>query len=191
MTYIISNPPITADFREMQKGELKEYANWYFNNLPERIKILEEAVKSLYPYWQADYSPESLLVLGEWFYSQAEERPMTQKELKEFDEFQKNQKHNLGICKTTELTDKTISIAIDIGMYLSQMFLKNVPNLKWEINTKSKKQPNYGEPVLKGEKDSFNPSRMIITLAYGFIRKSKTPDRLAKLYEKWSENYFF
>jgi len=185
MSYLTIQPPFTLKFREMSKKELKEYNEWFHQIMPERIDLLTSAVRSTpgYETWEADRGPESLALLGEWFLKQVETRPRTQDEI---DKIQGKSKFPINISDR-ELTNKTFSLAMDIGMYVSQIFLKNHPSLDWSQPFGNKKFIDYGQPVLSGfGKLGFNPVHMMVTLAYGFSRGSKTADRLRELYDYWS-----
>ncbi len=184
MSYPTIQPPFTLKFREMPKKELKDYNEWFHKVMPERIQILIAAVKSTpgYEKWESDYFPDSLEMLGEWFLRQVETRPRTHEEI---DEIQGRSKFPINISGE-DLTNKTFSLAMDVGMYVSQVFLKHHPSLQWSQPFGSQKFVDY-EPVLSGfGKLGFNPVQMMVTLAYGFSTKSKTGGRLREIYDYWS-----
>jgi hypothetical protein len=188
--YSIIAPPFTLKFREMIKKELEDYNRWFLSQILERIVILEKAVQSTQGFedWKADYRPESLDKLGEWFAGQVTKRRRTEEETKEI--YAKAPDWFKAVeISDWELTNRTFSIAIDIGMYVSQVFLKSNPSLSWEHTTKgSKRWVDYGQPVLKGfGADVFNPTRMIVTLAYGIAHGKKSGTSLRELYEIWKK----
>lgn len=182
MNYSIIQPPFTLVFREMSKKELKDYNDWFHKIMPERIQILTLAIKSTpgYENWEANSSPESLEPLGEWFFSQVETRPRTSEEI---EAIQKRSKFPINI-PGEDLTNKTFSLAMDIGMYVSQVLLKKHPTLEWSQPFGNKKFVDYGQPILSGfGKMTFNPVRIAVTLAYSFSDKSKTGGRLRELFD--------
>lgn len=184
--YQIIQPPFTLVFREMPKKELKDYKEWFLRSIPERIQILTSAVKSTpgYEKWEADYSPKSLESLGEWFHAQVDTRSRTQEEI---DNIHSRSSFRIDVSDQ-ELTNKTFSLAMDIGMYLSQVFLKNHASLEWSQPFGGKKFVDYGQPVLLGfGKVPFNPVRMMVTQAYGLVSKNKTGRNLRGLYDYWSK----
>jgi hypothetical protein len=83
------------------------------------------------------------------------------------------------------LSDRTFSLAIDIGMYMSQVLLKNVKGLKWQHTTKgSKNWIDYGQPVLASTGwFVFNPVQQLVVVAYGFVKGTNTSSRLREIYE--------
>lgn len=187
--YKIISPPFTLEFRNMSKKELVDYYNWYMNSIPERINILIKYVKSTpgYENWEPDYTPHSLNLSGKWFAEQVETRKRTYEEKEEIYSQGPEWFKTVDISDD-ELTNKTFSLAIDIGMYVSQVFLKNNPSLGWKHIIKGRKDfIDYGQPVLEGfEFDVyFNPVDMMVTLAYSLEDKSSGPDGLREIYDIW------
>ncbi|MGO3741126.1 hypothetical protein [Kerstersia sp.] len=185
MTYTNISPPFSLDFREMPKTELKNYAKWFHEILPVRIKELESFVQSTagFEKWQADFTPDSLNQLDSWFEEQIETRTMTQDEIEET-----RRKLVIPIeIGTTELSNRTFSLAIDIGMYFGQTLLKGNPKLKWGQNLKSKRHIDYGQPILIGQGSiPCNPVGLLITRAYAITRKSKNKKELLETYKIWA-----
>jgi hypothetical protein len=98
----------------MSKKELREYDRWFHDEAPRRIEALTKAVNSSpgFERWKPSYAPESLNSLGNWFAFQVETRPHTRDELEHFPP------HILDWVAGGELTDRTISLAVDLGMYI-------------------------------------------------------------------------
>jgi hypothetical protein len=186
MPYTVIHPPFTLKFREMPKKELRRYYEWFMDVLPLRVNELANAVKQTpgFEAWESDCTPTSLDRLGEWFASQVETRNRTQSE---FQTIQNRQIFQIDV-PSEELTNRTFSLAMDIGMYFSQVLLKNHPSLKWEQPLKNKKFIDYGQPVLvKFSPGPFNPAGMMVTFAYGLISKKKTGEGLRNIYNIWSK----
>lgn len=186
MTYTIIQPPFTLKFREMSKKELTHYFEWFQDILPQRLEELTKAVKQTpgFDSWQPDFTPTSLDMLGDWFVTQVETRLRTQGELHEIES---RSTYPIEI-PGEELTNRTFSLAMDIGMYLSQVFLKNYPKLQWDQQFGNKKYIDYGQPVLvEFGASPFNPVYMLVTLAYGVVSKKKTGKSLHELYDIWSK----
>jgi hypothetical protein len=188
--YSIIAPPFTLKFREMNRRELKDYFKWFMAIMPSRIEILVKAVRSSpgYENWEPSYLPESLSKLGEWFAKQVETRLRAEGEIQEIRGKAPPTLKNIQIIDY-ELTNRTFSLAIDIGMYLSQVFLKTIPALKWKHITKgTKRSIDYGQPVL-GDfgKINFNPIHMMVTQAYGIADHTWDGTELRRLYEIWKK----
>ena len=186
MTYRTIQPPFTLEFHKMPKDELRAYYHWFQGQIPGRIPELEQAVQETpgFERWRADATPSSLDALGEWFVGQVETRPRTPEELAEL---KRESPYPIDI-EPNELTNRTFSLAMDVGMYLSQVLMRNVPGLRWEHPLGSPKFVDYGQPVLRGSgRVPLNPVGILVTLAYGLARKSKSGQRLRELYDIWSQ----
>lgn len=191
--YKIIDPPFTLKFKEMSKRELEDYNKWFIEQIPERLRILTRAVKDTpgFEDWEPDYLPESLDKLGEWFAGQVETRKRAEKETEALYANVSAQFKEVRF-DDWDLTNKTFSIAIDVGMYLSQVFLKNIPGLKWQHTTNgSKNWVDYGQPVIAGFKrfrnDVFNPVQMMVGVAYGIAQGRDNGARLRELFEIWKK----
>ena len=129
-------------------------------------------------------SPRSLGPLGKWFVGQVESRPLTAEEKAE-------DYSTLTIpidLPEEDLTNRTFSLAVDIGMYLGEVLRWQHPQLEWHQILGSKNYVDYGQPVLI---DFFsapmNPVHIAITLAYAAADNECDGDRLREVYETWSE----
>ncbi|WFR97600.1 hypothetical protein [Rhizobium tumorigenes] len=120
--------------------------------------------------------------MGKWFAAQVESRPRTQQELQQIES-------RLSFpmeIPADELTSRTFSLAMDVGMYLSQVFLKAHSSLRWDQPFGSNKSIDYGQPVLVGfAMRSFNPIRMLVTLSYGIVSKQRDERSVRELYDIW------
>lgn len=188
MAYEIVQPPFTLDFPSMSKKELKAYFEWFLASIPERVGQLVGAIQETIGFedWQGDFTPSSLDRLGEWFASQVEVRARTNDEIQTIES---QTQFRIEIPRW-ELTNRTFSIALDVGMYVSQVFLQSLPALKWHQPLGGKTFVDYGQPTLVGReiKLGFNPVRMMVTQAYGLADKSRTPADLLEIYNIWIES---
>lgn len=187
MPYTTIQPPFALKFRELPKQELQRYFQWFLGVIPQRLNQLAEEVSQSpgFETWRADYSPASLDRLGEWFANKIETRNRTKDEVQTIESRLVFPMEIPG----EELTNHTFSLAIDIGMYFSQVLLKNYPSLKWELPVHDKKFADYGQPLLTGFGPvSLNPVRISVTLAYGLASKNKSGKRLRELYDYWANH---
>jgi hypothetical protein len=170
----------------MSKEELKAYWEWFFQVMPQRIDQLARAVKSTpgFENWEADYTRESLTVLGEWFLHQVDTRKRATREIGEI-------KSRLTFpidIPDEELTNRSFSLAMDIGMYFGRVVVKNLPRTRWDQPLKSKDFADFGQPVITGfGAVPLNPVRIAVTLAYAFSSKDQPGTRLRALYDVWSK----
>jgi hypothetical protein len=182
MTYKINQPPFTLDFPKMSKKELRAYAVWFHAVSDERISELSKVITSTIGFenWVADLKPPSLDRLGEWYATQVEARIRTTEEMKYWTEGQK-----LSIeVKNKELTNKTFSMALDIGFYLGRVFISEFPNLRWSQSFGSKNFIDYGQPILLGFGSvPLNPVRLVVVLARGLVDGTQSGKGLREIFE--------
>jgi hypothetical protein len=184
MTYAIIEPPFTLKFHDMPKGELEAYRDWFHSVLPARIAELTSAVKvtPAFESWDSNQRPESLDLLGRWFEGQVETRRRSAEEMAEI-----HAKLTFPIdVPDEELTNRTFSLAMDLGMYFGQVILKNLPGTRWDQLVKGKNFVDYGQPVIMGfGAVPLNPVRVMVMTAYGISRQQ--PADLPSLYDTWSK----
>ena len=184
MTYTIIQPPFPLLFRERSKTELETYGAWFHEVAPQRIAKLMTTVRNTpgYESWEPNATPESLDILGRWFEGEVETREKTADEI---DETRAKLTFPIDIPED-ELTDKTLSLAMDIGMYFGQVILKNLTGTRWDQPLKKKNFADYGQPVIMGFGTvPLNPVRVITMTAYGISRGK--PARLRELYDTWAK----
>lgn len=181
-SYNLIQPPFSSlKFRDMPKKELKDYFHWFHKEVPHRIEELSSAVNLSpgFEAWRPTYAPDSLDALGCWFATQVKTRQHTPEELS------KLPSHVREYMTGGELTDRTISLAIDLAMYLSQILLRNSRSLSWDQPFGSRRFIDYGQPVLVGFTNGVpvNPVRAVIGLAYGIVEKTKSGKGLRDIYD--------
>ena len=78
-------------------------------------------------------------------------------------------------------------MAVDIGIYFGEVFIKNHKGLKWEqYLTRSKYHMDKGHMVIKGfGKIRLNSIWVIYVLASSLAEKIKDGTRLYELYNVW------
>ncbi|WP_248767180.1 hypothetical protein [Pseudomonas sp. MWU12-2345] len=186
MEFTTSYSPVTMAFASMTKKELSDFYKWFMLNLPYCLDELIQAVwkTSGFESWSADFSPESLGMLGEWFAARVERRDLTPGEIDEI----KSKMTSVIEVTTWGLTCESESLAVCVGMYYGQVAIKNNPLLSWEQLKGSKKLADYGQPVISGlGVVPINPVRVANALAFGIVRGSKTGSRLRESYDYWSK----
>ncbi len=184
MAYSIIQPPFpTLEFHKMSRPELERYAAWFMEVMPERIAGLEAAVRESSPSWRADDSPQSLALLGEWFAGQVEARPRSEQEM---EAITSRLKFPIDV-PSEELTERTFSLAMDVGMYFGRVVASNLPGARWDQSFKNRRDSDYGQPIVVGfGDDALNPVWIAVTLAYGIASGNRSGDRLRELYDVWS-----
>lgn len=186
MSYTLINSPLKLKIQDLPKKELKDYFQRFIDVIPQRGRELVNAVKQTpgFEGWQPDHSPTSLDMLGEWFAGQVETRQRTEKEIQEI---KSRSPYPIDI-PDEELTERTFSLAMDVGMYFSQVLLKSHPSLRWFQPLDDKRFVYYGQPVLvEFAPGPLSPVHIVETLGYGIAGKTKTGRRLREIYDYWSK----
>lgn len=185
MTYSIIQPPFTLRFRAMPTSELKKYERWFLEVIPSRVSELERAVRSgqKFEYWRPDHSLASVETLGLWLLRQVETRP---RPVEEIEQIKGATAFNFDVSGE-ELTNKTFSLAMDVGMYFGESLRCQHPHLEWHQPLKSKRFADFGQMVLLGfGQAALNPIRVVVTFCYGIATHRQTNKRLGEIYEYWS-----
>lgn len=186
MQYQIIQPPFTLRFRAAEKSKAQEYLRWFLKAIPERIQELARAVRQSKDYsaWNADFSSDSLQPLGLWFASNVETRRRSDEELETLNQLPI---FEFGV-PLEELTNKTFSLAVDIGMYFGETLIHQHHSLNWGQLLDDRKFADYGHPLILGfDAVPLNPVRIAVTLAYGLARRNRTGNRLYELYAYWDK----
>ena len=179
-------------FFELTPKQAKEYFLWYTSEIPNRIALLWEYIKQERPEAEPfDYSPESLIPLWEWYETKIEQVPMTAKEIESRvrmfpkyleREIQKN---------TKKFTDETLSLALDISIYLGEVVVKNHPHLRWNYRTRPKREISVYRPVIDGlnYKMTLDSSRIVFVQMLTSV-KEQNKNHLYVIYRHWERKYF-
>lgn len=185
--------PFSLKFHRMSKKEVNAYFSWYMIQIPKRVATLERAVICTpnFEEWMANYLAESLDMLGEWFAFQVERRKLTQTDRDKMNEGVPDRIKKIPLPEWV-LTDRTYSIAIDIGMYLSEVMLKHIPGLKWQSTANiGRTYIDYGHPVLVGPDwpkwYTFNPTKIMISKASSIADGRWESSELRKIFEYWRQ----
>lgn len=185
MSYTVIQPQSDFNFRKKTQKELTAYNKWYHSVEPERIDILTNTIVEdlQIEHDQLQFDRTSLFIVGKWFSQSVEVRARTGEEINSIKE---NLKFPVNFPEY-ELTDRTFSIAIDVGMYVSRVFRREFPDLEWIQAGGGKTSADYGQPVLSSFGGRvFNPTRMMVVQAYGLARQKGTGGEIVELFDIWS-----
>ena len=187
MNYSIIQPPFTLKFDEMPKKDLVAYAKWFHDIMPKRLAELEREVGRTpgFDSWVSDLSPDSLSPLGDWFAREVKTRIRSETDVEEISSRLVFPMHVSGV----ELTNRTLSLAMDIGMYLGCVVKKHAAGAQWDQPLDSRRDADYGQTVLVGLPIGvpFNPVSIVVNLAYGIARKQQGGRRLRELFDVWAK----
>ena len=185
MSYSIILPPFTLKFRNMSAGELKGYRAWFLDSIPARAIVLQNVVRADpdFATWKPDHSRASFDNLASWLCGQVETRPRTAEEI---DEIKRRSAYDFGV-PPNELTNRTFSLAMDVGMYFGETLRTQYPHLEWDQPLKSKISADFGQMVLLGfGRVALNPVHIAVTFCYGIASGRRTATRFDEIYAYWS-----
>lgn len=151
--YDYAIPPYGFDYQTMTKKEAEEHFNWFLAEIPNRINYLESFCGNKV---NLDFSYESLIDLWKFFLSVGRTEPIPKDELKEL----RTQFKAFGddFVGTEQLSVSTEYLVRDIGIYLSEVYKKNSPEIYWHFTTKPKSYFFVNRPMLTGFVDNnYNP----------------------------------
>ena len=179
-------------FFELTPKQAKEYFLWYTSEIPNRIALLWEYIKQERPEAEPfDYSPESLIPLWEWYETKIEQVPMTAKEIESrvriFPKYLESEIRK----NTKKFTDETLSLALDISIYLGEVVVKNHPHLRWNYRTRPKREISVYRPVIDGlnYKMTLDSSRIVFVQMLTSV-KEQNKNHLYVIYRHWERKYF-
>ncbi len=179
---IIQLPNKEKKINELNEREAKEFFQWFINIIPERLKMLKSSIESNDKRIASklDFSPNSLIYLGEWFSKNISTRKRTKKEIRK-------EKSMLikfpGVKpKSWTLTGETMSLCFDIGIYLGTVFTKKFPEIKWTYVTKPKNYINRNWPLLNQFRVNWSPIRAVTGFVYGLLNGDDNSNGLKKIY---------
>ena len=159
--------PLTSAFASATPNELKVFFDAFMLNKP---YCLDELIQSVwqtpgYEQWSADFSPESLDAVGEWFAARICER-----------------------AQGSSAVETGMSLAVAVGMYYGEVAVRNNSPLGWHLLNGSKRQADYGQPVVSSSgKLPTNPVRVAHAFASGIADGAKAAGRLRETYDYWMQ----
>ena len=175
-------------FRQLTKKEAKIYYEWFLKEIPERTRILTTYVNhfSGYESWTPDHNPSSLTSLGAWFGQQVEIRLLTEDEERIAQECSTHPEFGTPEYR---LTGMTLSLVMDVSIYVSQVLLKNKQNIYWQLSVKGGRTDiDYNQPVLEGfiSPAPFNPFHAVRILALKIVSGERSGKDLRALFDRWA-----
>ena len=129
-----------------------------------------------------DYSPHSLIPLGEWLKNHIAIQPKS----KELYDIEAVRLGDMDTPSPYEFTPMTLSICLDISLYYGNIILNKLGDRTWHINTNvAQSNLNYGALGIKGNVKNvvFYPLKYIIGACTKAINGKFDPGYLFSLYE--------
>lgn len=146
--YPLFTLPHGFNFDVLSAKAARENLHAFIQRIPERMSHLIRRIGADNPTWSGDYTKASLESVGSWMASQVAERGPTQAEVKQLIASSEGQLRCLA-DEYTELTVESISMCVDIGIYVGECLLRVYPKLRWDLE-KNRRHMHYNRPCLRG-----------------------------------------
>lgn len=188
MEYTMMIPPFEIEeFSSLNKQKVKQYFEWFCNQIPFRLSLLNQAFV-LDNGTNLDYSKKSLIYLWRWFMTDVFE--ITKKEKKEIQAEKKNfptWMHEDIEKDKWKPTTESLTIAMDIGIYVSEVIRLHNSSLSWGVVSKPKSLEHVNKPVIIGFSSpvEFSFPRIMSTLIEKLKDGEKDEKELIQLIETW------
>lgn len=176
--------PENLSFDKMTKNEAKFFFEYYISQSDERINYLKDYIQREGKNITFDYSPDSLVMLWNWY-----EKKITiiDKTKEEFElQCSKYPKWMQDYISKEKVSNETLKIALDISFYFAEVVIRNNKEIKWGIFTSPASRMSVNQPTLLGFSDGIDLNPRLIVL--NCIRKSarnKNERNLFDLYNTW------
>lgn len=141
--------PQELDFRVLTTAQARENFEAFVPRIAERLHCLTFLIQLEHPEWRADLSEMSLAVLGEWYARHVEQRGATEKEMNSL-------RRGLGPLAdlaevSLQFTPMTLSIGVDIGIYIGECIRMRCPASAWKLQRRMKQPVVAGTGLARGE----------------------------------------
>lgn len=184
--YMLFIPPMELDFANWSRKTARSYFDWFLGQISERKDELARLVSRLSPGCRLDDSPDSLRCLGEVFVSEVRTRPSTQEEIAQQGEALTPRLREVVETEVWELTDRTLSLCLDVGIYFAEVLHKEHPTLEWDLWTR--KTVEYNRPVLVGFRGNvpLDAPGILVNIARRKVDGQHQVGELKRVFEHWS-----
>jgi hypothetical protein len=186
--------PFHIDYEGWTRKEARAFFEWFVEQIDDRIDQLQRMMRTDGLDCSLDRSPESLDCVGEFLKRHARPRLFGPEERQERREaLMANPKVPAEAVPVIEAisggwtTDElSISLSVDVGMYLGEVLRAAHPSLRWELWTR--KTVEYHMPVLTGFVNNvpLDPAGIAHVLALRFVKGEGDAGRLRELFDYWS-----
>ena len=179
--------PFNRAPHELSTVEAKQYFNWFMDQMPFRLQILKDMVASTIPEpLFSSLSEQAFYEMGVWLDKHLDMRELSPEEIEQ----------NLVIfpqwihssLPKMVLSERSISLCMDIGIYFGKMMIHNHPTLFWDYVRKPKSDANFQKTVISGfpKKMNLNPVQIVYVIANKKMNGVSTMDEFTTTYNVWS-----
>lgn len=174
------------DFEQMNRKEAGEYFDWFMGQIDNRIEYMKKCIAEEGAPFNADYSPESLIPLWEWFGTKIE---LVDMKKEEFEKVVADAPEWIRpYVSSKELSLLTLAVGIDVAIYFAEVLRKNSESkIKWGFSVAKTCRQYKGRPVLLGfiGNQVMYPMTIIQNMASRDADLGHDPQRMIDAYHAW------
>lgn len=166
-----------------------EIFKWYTDDIPARLDQLQKCIDAdVNGTVQLTRGKDSLRPLWSWLVANIQLQELTESDLKESLDAVPKWLHEYIVAGKYKLTTESLSIGMDVAIYLGEVFVHEFPQIYWGFFTKPKSRVSVNEPVLLGFENGLdmNPRRIVDTLMWQ-CANGKSSEGLYEVFEIWSK----
>jgi hypothetical protein len=190
------DPFDARDFHNLSRAQAEQFLKKFVDAIPERMEELEALVRERRPAWRPDFSERAFVTLGDFFEESIESVPRTVAEMKADLEHQRHvQPEILALLgeavRDWELSDRTLSLAYDSGIYLGQDLMSKEPRMNWQVGII--RDSNMHHPVLAAPRGGRRvpfifgcPVNIFLTTASGVLAGDPPRGTMSTVYQAWT-----
>jgi hypothetical protein len=184
--YSLFVPPHAGDVRELKPKQAAQYFDWFLANIPLRLRLLEQVIVSTYETpIPMNFSSESLFAVGTWFGKQVETGQRSPEAIARLRS--STPAYLQGQITAWELSEQTVSLCADVGIYFAEVLRSRHPHLEWSYFTKPKIDADLNQPVLTNFRQSvrLNSIAIVSIIAYKIIDGESSGPVFQKTFSYW------
>lgn len=151
--HIIYNLSEVFDFRNTEHKLLKKHGEWFFAIKEQRLVELQNAYHAFCGKY-LDYTPESLINLGEFFICAIDTEKLSPKE---YAMLRAKYPPEISV-DDFKFTIRSWSLMVDVGIYFGEVMIRNHKNMEWKQNIiKDKRDIERGYMVIILNHNKYKP----------------------------------
>lgn len=154
----------------MSPDEAERFFQWYISNIPKRLSVLSEYIKtSSRREIPLDWTDESLISIWKWLVSCIK----TSISLENIKASIKQLDFVRIFTDSKKISANTYAISTDVASYFAEMLIKDNNKLSWGYFTAPKKRMSVNKPIVKGFKNGIilDPRLVLENLLYRSLKE--------------------
>lgn len=177
---------LNKPYVEYNHKEVDDYFSWFLSIKNQRLKILYDAV---FGSEDMTFSSEKLQAIQYFLEDNIVTKPRPLKEIEKIRQSLPKELQNIHKIPAHVFVEPTLSIMIDVGIYLAEYMRTEIPGLEWDMERESD-MVYFGRPVLmkQGLAQRFCPSWLIEVVVDKVYDKRAKEDELLELFKIWKNN---